>query len=1684
MIKNQALREIFTQIRVHTGHDFSNYKRPTLLRRLERRVNIHSLPDLSSYARLLQNQPEEIHLLLKDLLISVTNFFRDKKAFDIIEQEVLPVIFKGKTQQDQVRIWVAGCATGEEAYSLAILCAEKIRGAIDAPRVQIFATDIDEASVTQSREGLYTLNDAADVSPERLRQFFVKEGNSFRIRREVRETVMFATHNFLKDPPFSHLDMISCRNVLIYLNQVAQERVTKTFHFALKPGSFLFLGTSESVDDSGDLYVPFNRDNHIFRSRLVAPRSYPVPETAPALFAERIRIQTANSLQENKTLNRISYGDLHQQLLEEYAPPSLIVNEEYEILHLSERAGRYLQIGGGEITQNLLKLIKPELRLELRSALYLATQGQTATESRNLKVIVNDKPEIINIHVRPVLRVSDVAKGFILVVFEPSQQDGESEIQLTSDEPIAQQIEHELIRVKLQLRASNEQHDLQAEEMKASNEELQAMNEELRSSAEELETSKEEMQSINEELRTVNQELKVKIEETSIASNNLQNLINSTDIGTIFLDRGLRVAFFTPAVARIFNLITTDYGRLLTDITHRLDYPHLLTDAETVLEKLNPVEKEVKTVNGDIYLLRITAYRTNEDRIKGVVITFVDVTERRKAENLLRESEENYRLQLELEVAQRTKELNESKNELAQRATDKYMQLFNSIDQGFCIVEVLFDTNDKPYDYRFIEANKAFEKQTGVENAVGKTMREVAPHHEQYWFEIYGRIAKTGQPERFEHAAKALGFHYEVYAFRVDDKSYENSYVAILFNDVSQRIREDELKSYILGFSDAIRPLSDRHSIGNVAMNLLGKQLAANRALYSEIAPDNNTIITRSSYIDEVELFQENVRLSDLVPLLAKKTLAGQTLIINDVEHYPMDETAKAAYRSMQVAAVMTVPLSKDGRVTAVVSVHQKVPRRWTWYEIQLLEEVANRTGAAIERATIEEALRQSEEKYRTLFETMEEGYAVCQAIRNDQGILADYTFIQLNPAFRKLTHLTPVEAIGKRMSEILPGTEEHWLPVFQQVLDNRETIKFERYIAESNKWYVVTAFYYAEEQFATFYDEITERKKAEETLRKSEAQLRALVKNLPGGAVFIVDHHLRFLLAEGEALSATGVDSQDIVGKEIDKMPLPELLKNSGSHFKLALNGKSFEFEHQVNNHTFISRGAPLVNANGDVYAALGISYDITERKKAELALSISEQKLQATMKSAVDFAIITMNNSREVQQWNTGAERILGYSFKEIQGQSADVIFTKEDQAAGMPLQEQETAARQGYAEDERWHQRKDGSLVYMSGVMRPIINAGVTGFVKVARDMTQQKQAEEQIRIFGERNRIALQSAEMAAWDWDVSGDKVVWNEQHYLLFGVQPGPGEHDSSYFLQFIFEDDKELVIKSLTEAIEKTGVYRAEFRIVRMDTQEIRWMSDFGRAIEWENNKALRMVGVMFDITDRKKLEQQKEDFLSIASHELKTPVTSIQAYGELLEDIFEENSDDASVSLLKKMNAQVSRLNTLISDLLDTTKILEGQLSLIQENFDLAELIREVSAEMQQLSSMHKLDLNCSENFVVHADRLRIAQVISNLLSNAIKYSPDGGMILIGCEIFDNYIRVSVTDEGIGIPQEVQNKIFNRFFRVQHATANPMPGMGLGLYISAGIIHRHYGTIGVSSHNRRGSTFYFTLPQSDSLL
>jgi two-component system CheB/CheR fusion protein len=772
-----ALREVLVFLRTRTGRDFSYYKRATILRRIARRMQVNDVLDIGAYLVFLRTHPGEAVSLLQDLLISVTNFFRDRSAFYSLE-EMIPKVFEGKnSSEDQIRVWTTACATGEEAYSIAMLLSEHASGLDSPPKIQVFATDIDQDAIDSARDGFYPETIAADVSEDRLRRFFTKEHGGYRVKRFLRELVLFALHDVLRDSPFSRLDLISSRNLMIYLNREAQARAFEIFHFALRPDGLLFLGSSESIEEGRSLFASKDKKQRIYIRRAINRTGLAAPAGAFTLartFALRrpgdvpFAANTNHAPKKDDDFSprtipsngeRISWGELHLKLIDRIAPPSLLIDGDYNIIHLSESAGRFLQFTGGEPSMNLLRVVNPSLRLDLRAALFRASQSGAPAEISDILFEVDGVLNKTDIAVTP---ARDLAPDLLLVTFKKKEELPKNQVTSPAEPQGATRLlEQELEHVKDLLRDTIEQHEGGTEELKASNEELQAVNEELRSATEELETSREELQSINEELTTVNQELKSKVDETARTNSDLQNLMAATSIATIFLDRDLCIKRYTPPSVALFNLILTDVGRPLSDLTPRLDYPTITEDAQSVLDNLTVLEREKRSYDDRWYLIRLLPYRTSEDQIAGIVLTFVDITQRRKSEEDLRSSEERYRT------------------------------LFNSIDEAFSVLDIIFDEQNKAVDYRFLEVNPAFAKLTGLNDVVGKRVRDIMPEHEDHWLKFYGAVALTGNPARHVNVARTAGENwYDSYAFRIGGP--DSRKIAVLFTDITERRNSEE----------------------------------------------------------------------------------------------------------------------------------------------------------------------------------------------------------------------------------------------------------------------------------------------------------------------------------------------------------------------------------------------------------------------------------------------------------------------------------------------------------------------------------------------------------------------------------------------------------------------------------------------------------------------------------------------------------------------------------------------------------------------------------------------------------------------------------------------------------------------------------------------------------------------------
>jgi two-component system CheB/CheR fusion protein len=623
-----SMQKIFMLLRSKTGHDFSQYKKNTILRRIEKRMSVYQIEDTAQYVHYLQNHPEEVNLLFNEFLIGVTNFFRNAEAFEILKNKILPKILSGKTEHYELRVWVPGCSTGEEAYSIAMLIREYMDELNHSFKVQIFGTDINEEAIAKARSGFYPENIGLDVNPQRLKRFFMKEDNEYRIRKEIREDVVFAIQNIIKDPSFTRLDLISCRNLLIYLEPVLQNKLIPLFHYSLRPGGFLFLGPSESIGGFSDIFPIIDKKWKFYlrketKSSVEAFNFSSLPGAYGAINPEKP--------EEVRRTTEAGIPALAQRiLLANFAPPSAIVNTKGNILYIHGQTGKYLEPPPGQPTVNIVEMARKGLRLELRSALQNAIAKNKEVVVRNLRVITDSGIQQINLKVSPIHEVEQGEELF-LVAFDDVLQvkkavTEKNKIKSTPQSKYVAELEQDLRYTKESHQATIEELQAANEELKSSNEELQSTNEELQSTNEELETSKEELQSVNEELITVNAELQGKIEQLSQAEGDMKNLLDSINMGMVFLDKDMKIKRFTTDITNIINLIASDIGRPVSHIVLNLEAVDLVADARKALDTLRPSEKEVRTKDGKYYLMRIMPYRSIENVIAGVVITFMETT--------------------------------------------------------------------------------------------------------------------------------------------------------------------------------------------------------------------------------------------------------------------------------------------------------------------------------------------------------------------------------------------------------------------------------------------------------------------------------------------------------------------------------------------------------------------------------------------------------------------------------------------------------------------------------------------------------------------------------------------------------------------------------------------------------------------------------------------------------------------------------------------------------------------------------------------------------------------------------------------------------------------------------------------------------------------------------------------------
>ena len=1459
------LREVLALLRSRTGRDFTYYKRATIVRRIARRMQVTGVEDLAHYLDHVRTNPGEAGALLQDLLISVTNFFRDREAFDAVAAQI-PELFRHKKPGESVRVWCTACATGEEAYSMAILLLEQARKMESPPMLQVFGCDLDEVAIQTARAGFYPETISTDVSEERLRSFFVKESGGYRVRREVREMVLFAAHDLLKDAPFSRMDLVSCRNLLIYLNREAQARALATFNFSLKPGGLLFLGASETVQEASAMFVPLDKKNRIFRQRPVQRMNLPLStgmgemsfqrmlaqherlKQAPAMMPGRAFINNQPSPVPEASADEPVLGAdaLHFKLLGHFGPSSLVVNTEHDILHLSENANRFLKFPEGVPTRNLLRLIHPMLRVDLRAALLRAGETGEPVDIFRRLVDLPGGPKAVDIRVTP---AGELAPGYLLVVFEAREPTGgeAADIPLMSAalEPTAvvQQLERELTRANANLRANVEQYEASTEELKASNEELQAMNEELRSAGEELETGREELQSVNEELTTVNAEFKTRVDELARANSDLHNLMSATQIATVFLSRELRIMRYTPSAAPLFHFIPGDVGRPIADLKPWLDYPELTADAEQVLRTLVPVERELRD-GGRWLLVRVLPYRTLEDHIAGVVLTFVDISERARAEETVRENAAWLHGQREaLAAAVNGAPLETSLGALVRTATE-------TLGDGTRAAFYLAD-----------------DSRTGLHHVVGMPA---------------------------DYAAAVDGFK--------------------------------------------IGPES----------------LACGLATHS-----------------------------------------GEPVITVDVQTDPRWAPWRGMAERFDYRGCWSFPIhSAAGVFVGTLAIYSRQPREATARELELASLLTNtasiilsRHQEARERQQAEEALAVEKKYAESIVETLHEPLLVLHP---------DLTVQSVNPAFYTHFKVNSAETVGRKVYEL--GNGQWNIPALRALLED--------VLPESNAFndHEVTHDFPSLGRRVMLVNgrrldhvplillgirDITERTRAEEAVRASEARLAATFESLPLGiGLANTDGRLVLSNKEMQRFFPTGTlpSMDDRYDRWLAYHPDGRRLERHEFAGARALRGETVVpgiemlYTQDDGRQVWNSVAAvPVKDKEGHVSAVVLVVSDIDALKRTAEALRGSEEQFRRAIEEAPIPVIMHAEDGQVLQ---------ISRTWTELTG------YTPED----MPT-------------FDVWLNRAYG-----------------TGADQV-RDHVR--------RLF--QGEASVLNTELAIMTRD--GER-----RHWAFSASAPGTLIDGRRFIVGMALDiTERRHGEEALREAHEQLSSHTAQLdHLVQERTAKLQEMVD------------------------------ELEHVSYAIAHDMRAPLRAMHMFATLLSEEAAAGGSAQTQDYCRRLMAASNRLDQLILDSLHYTQAVQQEPP--RGPVDLSKLMSELIETYPNLSA-DKADIAIEAGLpVVLANESLLTQCFSNLLGNAVKFVAPGTRpeVRVRAEVKDGRAKIWVEDNGIGIPQNAQARLFQMFQKLD----NSYEGTGVGLAIVRKVTERMNGAVGVESEEGKGSRFWVELP------
>ncbi|TWT98868.1 PAS domain-containing protein [Neorhodopirellula pilleata] len=1628
----QAIPEIAERLLRETNHNFQHYKPTTLGRRIQRRMQVLKIARVSDYVDRIDEDPDEASNLFRELLIGVTAFFRDPDAFARLANEVIPKIFENRTGDDVVRIWVPGCATGEEAYSIAILCQEFLGEREQS--FQVFASDIDERALGTARQGVYPIGIVDNVSEERLKRFFIKKGKRYHVVKEIRERVLFSPHNLISDPPFSRQDLISCRNLLIYLGPHLQKKLIPLFHYALRPNGYLFLGPSESMSSHGELFRNIDTKHRISQRKGTS-----IGRSSQVSFRSDVggftRSPGTSPLDDDKTdIVQI----MQRIILDEFAPKSIVIDEDGQVICTSGETNKYLSTGEGAFRNNVVKMARRELRIGLRAAFAEAKSKRRRVTHENLSVQTDDGKQRVRLTVQPMMRLGEES-GLFLVVFhdvglpipigdDRLHDDNEAEASkalvtsTTKYETMIEHLERELATTRDDLERLMQEMETANEELKSSNEELLSMNEELQSANEELETSKEEIRATGEAVAQ--------------AHADLENLLRSTEIATVFLDDDLNIRSFTPAIADIYSLIPTDIGRPLQRFVPEVDDMPPLPSPQSIRDG-DAIEHTVLARSGKSYIRRVLPYQSHTGKSEGIVVTFTDVSQ-------IRESQELFELLVDASAQivwitnaegvvdsdspswraftgqtyeqwkghgwldaihpdDREPTMTAWSNvlETGQRMLLDYRLRHHSGEYRWTRVRAVAQRNVDGSIKRWVGMNTDIDDQKRAEKALIESKDQLR---------IGVAVASLGlgrvdyQTDTIELTAQAA----QIYGLGDTEMNINRRQLHSIFHPDDRDYIHHQIEACLDPDGDGLCDLDHRIVLpdGKVRWISARKQVYFDRSAQPAM-PTHATLVTKDiTYRKTSELE------------LADREAHLRRVLDNTIAFIGVLET-DGTLREANAPALDAADLKRDEVVGE---------KFWDLYWWSFSPRVQSQLQACVRRAAEGESVRQ-DLPYRSAGGNIRILDFMLNPVRDSTGNVTHLipSAIDIHDRRQMQTELADAKARLELSLEVSGVATWNWNMETDDLISNpalnrmfgfdpNENLLLEDFLSQMDepvRKRVIAAIEDAAENGGT-YDE-------EYPIRLKNGEIR----------------HVR---AVGKVHKPREISNRDEIHQASDLQP-PQFY---------------------------------------------GVVLDVTDRKEREMETARREANLRRVINNQLGLVgvidrqgILLEVDDRSLAIAKTRREDVIGFHF-------ADAPWWNYDPAVAQRMREsmQRAVAGEVVRYDVSLFSHTDEGVM-IDFMIAPVFDeqGNVEYLIPSGVDIRERVKMEQEQRSVTRRLEMALRAGGMAAWEWTPT--KSIWMPELYDLLGIDRTE-EASTDRFFSLVHPDDIDKLKRAWNAAIEQSDLYDAEFRIFRPDG-EVRWINGLGEVVRDQEGRVVRMYGVNWDSTHEhlhaealRQSERQaqlanasKSEFLANMSHEIRTPMTAILGYADLLREYVK---DEDATKYLNTIRRNGDYLLDIINDILDLSKIEAGKFEIDRERFEPRRVIEDVHSIMGVRATESNLELTIQYDGklprMIEADAKRLKQILINLVGNAIKFTRKG-RVNIRVHYHDGMLHFDVIDTGIGMSEEQQQRLFQPFSQGDASVTRTFGGTGLGLAISRRLAEMLGGRILVSSTENVGSTF-----------